>query len=228
MIRKIFLDLDDTIFDFKAAERLAITKTLSEFGFVATEETIARYSEINRLQWERLERGEASREEILSKRFDILFSELGLSARGCEVKAVYEKNLSGCAPIIPGAIELLEALFTKYDLYLASNGTAKVQDGRLAISGIGKYFKNIFISERVGYNKPRREFFEECIKEIPDFSFSEAIIVGDSITSDIRGGKNAGILTCLYNPKGKAFEKEDAPDYEIRKLSELPTLLEKI
>ena len=228
MIKTVFLDLDDTILDFHLAERHAISETLLAFGYKPCEEALALYSEINKLQWQRLERGEATREEILVLRFDILFEKLGIKSHGYEAKSIYEEKLQSFAFIIPGALETVISLHKKYDLYLASNGTARVQDGRLRASGISKYFKDIFISERIGYNKPKKEFFLECIKRIDNFDYSEAIIIGDSITSDIRGGRNAGIRTCLYNPKGLSYSKEDAPDHEIRSLSELEDLLSNI
>jgi 2-haloacid dehalogenase len=103
-----------------------------------------------------------------------------------------------------------------------------VQDSRIARSGIAKYFDGIFISQRVGYDKPSREFFERCFAEIEGFSKDEAIIVGDSLSSDILGGINAGIRTCRYNPEGKPQNPEITPDYEIKNLSELPSLLERI
>ena len=228
MVKFVFLDLDDTIFDFHASEGKALSKTLAELGITPTAETLALYSKINKGQWERLERGEATREEILVRRFEILFDTLGVCKPAYEAQKIYEHNLSLEYIYIDGAEELLENLFGKYKLYLASNGTAKVQDSRIERSGIAKYFDGIFISQRVGYDKPSREFFECCFSEIDGFSKDEAIIVGDSLSSDILGGINAGIRTCRYNPKGMPQNPEIMPDYEIASLGELPKLLERI
>ena len=228
MINTVFLDLDDTIFDFRASEGRALSGMLRSLGVVPTEETLTLYNKINRGQWERLERGEATRDEILVRRFEILFDALGVSISAREAQKIYEHNLSLEYIYIDGAEELLENLAGKYRLYLASNGTAKVQDSRILRSGIAQYFDGIFISQRVGYDKPSREFFEHCFKEIDNFSKDEAIIVGDSLSSDILGGINAGIRTCRYNPGGKPSNSNIIPDYEIKKLSELPSLLENI
>lgn len=228
MINTVFLDLDDTIFDFRASEGRALSGMLRSLGVVPTEETLTLYNKINRGQWERLERGEATRDEILVRRFEILFDALGVSVSAREAQKIYEHNLSLEYIYIDGAEELLKNLAGKYRLYLASNGTAKVQDSRIARSGIAKYFDGIFISQRVGYNKPSREFFECCFAEIDGFSRDTAIIVGDSLSSDILGGINAGIRTCRYNPEGKSGSPDIKPDYEIRHLSELPGLLESI
>lgn len=227
MIKTVFLDLDDTLLDFHRSEAVAIAETLSGFGIEPTEAVKKRYSEINREMWEQLELGNMTREQILVRRFELLFEELGVDVSGLEARHKYEWNLGGSYFYIDGAEDLLSELSQKYDLYLMSNGTAAVQDRRIAASGIAKYFKGIFISERVGYNKPSREFFDLCFGEIPDLDREESIIVGDSLSSDIQGGKNAGILTCHYIPHG---ERRDgpAPDYTIRSLGELPSLLESI
>ena len=227
MIKFILLDLDDTIFDFGKAEHLALSKTLTEMGITPTENIISRYSEINRAHWEMLERGELTREQVLIYRFDALYRELGVTKSSIDTQKIYEYRLSLEHHFIDGAPELLLELFKKYELYVVSNGTAVVQDRRVAESGIGKYFKEIFISQRVGADKPSKEFFDYCFSHIEGFSKEQAIIVGDSLTSDILGGKNAGILTCHFNPKGRSNGKI-AADYEIKELTELPALLAKL
>ena len=227
MIKTVFLDLDDTLFDFHRSESEAISLTLSHFGIEPTEAVKKRYSEINRSMWEQLELGNMTREEILVRRFELLFAELGVDVCGMDARRTYEWELGSSYFYIDGAQELLSELSAKYDLYLMSNGTAAVQDRRIAASGIAKYFKGLFISEKIGYNKPSREFFERCFDKIPDFDKSTAIIIGDSLSSDIQGGINAGIKTCHYNPAGV---KKDAPtpDYTVNTFEELPGLLDKL
>ena len=228
MIKHVLLDVDDTLLDFKKAEAIAIRKTFEHAGLPVDDALIARYSEINRLQWERLERGELTREEVLVKRFDILFEELGVKIPSEMVQATYEYLLGIGHYFIDGAEELLKELYGKYELYIVSNGTAFVQDRRIKSAGIAKYFKGIFISERVGFNKPQKEFFDAAFKNVEGFDRNCAILVGDSLTSDIRGGINAGIRTCWFNPDGKPKNPDIPADYEISDLSELLRLLEKI
>lgn len=228
MIRHLFLDLDDTILDFHAAQRAALTDTFRELGIPTSADVLKRYSEINRSCWERLERGELTREEVLTKRFELLYLELSKNVSPEKTQSIYEDKLSLEHPFINGAAELLESLFGKYKLYIASNGTARVQDRRIADTGIAKYFDGIFISQRVGYNKPAPEFFEHCFGTIEKFDKSEAMIVGDSLTSDILGGINAGISTCYFNPRGNENKTDINPDYEISELHELTELLDKI
>jgi len=227
LIKYVFLDIDDTIFDFKKSEKAALSEALSELGVEPTEETISLYSEINRGQWEALERGEVTREVLLIRRYEILFEKLGLEIDARRAQRLYERNLSRSYYFLPGAVELLNSLYGKYEIYFASNGTAIVQDGRISLSGIDEFASVIFISERVGHNKPSREFFEGCFEKIENFNRDEAIIIGDSLTSDILGGINAGIRTCLYNPKEKPTGNIK-PDYEVTSLDEIPRLLERI
>lgn len=221
----VFLDLDDTLLDFRKAEALALSKTLKELDIEPSSEIIARYSEINRQQWELLEKGLRSRDEILTARFELLFGELGIAREGAAAREIYEGRLAQGHFFIEGAEALLEALHGRYALYIASNGTAAVQAGRIESAGLARFFEGIFISEELGFNKPDARFFERCFEKIDRADRERAIIVGDSLSSDIQGGRNAGIKSCWFNPGGKPAGPV-APDFCIAALSELPPLLE--
>lgn len=228
MIRNVLFDLDDTLFDFHKAEKIALTKTLVHFGIDPTEETLALYSTINAAHWKRLELGEISREEVKVGRYRELFKTIGVECDPVKATAYYESMLAIGHYFMPGATELLEELYGKYRLYIVSNGTAKVQEGRVGSSGIAKYMDGIFISQILGANKPDKQFFDICFAEIPDFSLSETVIIGDSLSSDIKGGINAGITTVWFNPKGIENDSDIKPDYIIKELSEVPGLLSQI
>ena len=228
MLRSIFLDLDDTILDFRWAERRAVTKTLRRFGIDPTPAVVERYHELNRRQWELLEEGKLTRPQVLTRRFDLLFGELGVSCSSQEVQAVYESSLAQGHRFTPGALELLKLLAPRYDLYLATNGTPSVQAGRIRSAGIAPYFKDIFVSEKLGANKPSLAFFQACFDAIPGFEPAAALMVGDSLTSDIRGARNAGLRSCWYNPQDLPPRPDIPADYTIRALSELPPLLERL
>ena len=228
MLEFLFLDLDDTILDFHKAEHIALGKTFRGFGLEPTDEVMARYSLINKAHWERLERKELTREEVLVGRFAVLFGEYGIAVDPTLCARTYENNLSIGHYFLPGAYEAVEALSKKYKLYLASNGTAKVQAGRLASANISHFFQEIFISQEIGANKPDIAYFNGCFAKIPDFDVSKSMIVGDSLTSDILGGIQAGMKTCWVNPTGKPARADIQPDYEIKALSALEPLLESI
>lgn len=225
MIKFLFLDLDDTILDFHKAERIALSKTLRAFGAEPDEELLHRYHLINKAHWEMLERGELTRQQVLVNRFDVLFRELGRPHDPTAIARCYEKNLSVGHYFLPGALEAVKSLKGKYRLYLASNGTASVQHGRLESAGLYPYFDDIFISQEMGADKPSRAYFDRCFARIPDFQPDQAVMVGDSLTSDMAGGRNAGLRTVWVNP-GHAVCLGPRPDYEIESIAQLEELLE--
>lgn len=226
MIRYVLFDLDDTILDFLKSEEEALAKTLLQFDIEPTEEVVLAYSRINKAQWKMLERGETTREALKVRRFSLLFEELGLDCDAEVARVSYEENLSHTCYFVPDALWLLDALYGKYKLYIVSNGITAVQTGRIAASGIAKYFEKIFLSEDIGVVKPQKEFFDACFAEIPDFDPTEAIIIGDSLSSDIQGGINAGIKTCWFNYRNTPADLAIVPDVETRDLREIPQILE--
>ncbi len=227
MIEYLFLDLDDTILDFHKAERIALSKTIREFGLEPTDEVLTRYHHINKWHWEQLELGKMPREQVLTGRFAQLFRELGLEVEVQACQNAYEYNLSIGHYFLPGAEEAVMALHQKYRLFLASNGTASVQKGRMTSANLYRWFEKVFVSQAIGYNKPSKEYFDACFAQIPGFDVSKALMVGDSLTSDIRGGKNAGMKTVWVNPS-HADCGGIRPDYEIESLSQLEELLERL
>jgi len=226
MIEFLFLDLDDTILDFRKAESVALEKTLRTLGLEPTQAVITRYSQINKEHWEQLERKEITREFLLVNRFAVLMAEFSIDVPAERCARSYEHHLSIGHYFMPGAREAVEALSKKYKLYIASNGTTKIQLGRLESADISHFFRGIFISQDIGPDKPDKRYFDRCFARIPGFDPSKAMIVGDSLTSDILGGKQAGIATCWVNPKGAAPRADIVPDYEIPSLAQLEALLE--
>lgn len=224
-MRDLFFDLDDTLLDFGQAEHVAVQKAFRDVGVTPTPELLRRYSEINKQQWERLERGEITRDALLVLRFDLLFQEMHIDVPGIACEDRYRQYLAIGHYFVEGAEEILAYLAPKYRLFLASNGVAATQYSRLASAGISHYFQAIFISEDTGYHKPEREYFDYCFRQIPDFAPSHAMMIGDSLTSDILGGKRAGMQTCWFNPKQKPGRDDIRPDREIHALAELKTFL---
>ena len=226
MFEFLFLDLDDTILDFGKAESVAIEKTLLFAGIDPTQENKALYSRINKGFWEALERGEVTRDALKVLRFARLFETLGVNADPQKASDEYIRLLGIGHYFLPGAEQAVESLSKKYRLFLASNGNASVQKGRMTSANLYRFFEKVFVSEEIGVNKPSAEYFERAFAQIPSFDKSKAIIVGDSLTSDIRGGNNAGIATCWVNPRGLPRRDDIHVDFEIKALSELQALLE--
>ena len=228
MIEFLFLDLDDTILDFHKAERIALSNTIRSFGIEPTEEVLGRYHVINKWHWEQLELGTMTRAEVLVGRFAMLFEERKIPVDPEAVARAYEKNLGIGHWFLPGAEEAVETLSKKYRLFLASNGTASVQKGRMTSANLYRFFEKVFVSQEIGHNKPSKAYFDACFAAIPDFNPEKAMIVGDSLSSDIQGGINAGIKTCWVNPTHAAAKAGIRPDYEIEALHQLPALLEQM
>lgn len=226
-IEYLFLDLDDTILDFQKAERIALSKTLETFGLEPEEEILHRYHLVNKAHWEMLERRELTRPEVLVNRFAVLFREFDLEVDAPACAKVYEKNLSVGHYFLPGALEAVQALHGRYRLFLASNGTASVQHSRLASADLYRYFEQVFISQEIGFDKPAPGFFAACRDRIPGFAPQRAVMVGDSLTSDILGGRNGGMTTVWVNPGHKDCGSI-RPDYQIEHLAQLESLLDRL
>ena len=227
MMEFLFLDLDDTILDFHKAERIALSKTIRDFGLEPTEAVLSLYHTINKWHWEQLEKGLMTRDEVLQKRFGALFQQLGVQADEAACAKAYEHNLSIGHYFLPGAEEAVDRLSKKYRLFLASNGTATVQKGRMTSANLYRFFEKVFVSQEIGHNKPSKAYFDACFAQIPGFDPAKAIMVGDSLSSDIKGGINAGIATVWVNPSHAACG-DIQPDYEIEALHQLEELLERI
>lgn len=228
MIEYLLLDLDDTILDFHKAEQIAIAKTIRDFGLEPTEQVLHRYHLINKWHWEQMELGKLTRAEVLENRFGVLFEEFNVDANKAACAKAYERNLSQGHYFLPGAEEAVDRLSKKYRLFLASNGTASVQKGRMTSANLYRFFEKVFVSQEIGHNKPSLEYFEAAFSQIPGFDKSKCLMVGDSLTSDIRGGINAGIKTCWVNPEGLPCREDIRPDYEIQHLHQLEALLESL
>lgn len=199
----LFLDIDDTILDFKACERNAITKTIERYGLKATNELIESYSEINQSLWKAFERKEITKPELLSKRFDMFFRNLGVEIDPDKVNYNYLTYLSEEVFLINNAVELLEKIKDNLKIYVLTNAVERVQKRRLEKSGLNKYFDDVFISEVIGYQKPDVRFYDIVYNIIGKPNKNEIIVLGDSLTSDIQGGINFGVDTCYFNPNNK-------------------------
>ena len=228
MIEYLFLDLDDTILDFHKAERIAIGKVMDHYGVEPTEERRLRYHEINKWHWHQLELKNMTRDQVLEGRFAVFFEELGIRVDRYAVARLYEEYLSQGHWFLPGAEEAVDTLSKKYRLFLASNGTASVQKGRMTSANLYRFFEKVFVSQEIGHNKPSLEYFEAAFSQIPGFHKSKCLMVGDSLTSDILGGINAGLKTCWINPTHAPHPAEIVPDYEIEHLHQLEALLESL
>lgn len=202
----LLFDADGTLFDFDRAEAVAVRETLASFGLPHDDATVARYHKINASLWHELELRHVTRPQLLVERFARLLASFAgehPEPDPAEINARYGQNLGEQAFLFDGAEALCRRLCRQKKLYLVTNGNTYTQRKRLALSGIADCFADVFISEEVGYDKPSAAYFDYVANAVPGFDRKRAVIVGDSLSSDICGGNNAGIHTVWYNPEHK-------------------------
>lgn len=218
----ILWDVDNTLLDFSYSEHYAICEALRGIGVEPAEELTARYSVINDGWWKRLERGEVTREQLLIGRFRDLFAEYGIACPDIEAFRMHFQHCLGSVyRYMDGAMEVCENLRGKLRQCVVTNGVARTQRNKLLLSGIANVMDHIFISEELGASKPDQLFFERVLRQLPEVERSRVLIVGDSLSSDMLGGRNAGLATCWYNPKAAQKNMEVSTDYEIKELRQV-------
>lgn len=223
MIDTILWDVDGTLLDFHEAEYAAVKSLFSEFGYgKCSDDMIARYSEINDSFWKRLERGEITKAQVLIGRFEQFFSEYGISTeRVYEFNEKYQPRLGDTIVYCDDSYNIVKSLKGKVRQYAVSNGTVAAQTKKMKLSGFGVLLDGVFLSENMGSEKPNVGFFEKVFEKIQPVDKSKTVIVGDSLTSDMQGGINAGIKTCLYAPKGINVPENMNIGYVINDLHEI-------
>jgi 2-haloacid dehalogenase len=221
----LLFDVDDTLLDFGTAESLALRMLFKDQNIPLTAELEANYKNLNKGLWQSFEEGKLEREELLNTRFSLFFKEYGREVDGALLEKNYRQYLEEGHQLVNGAFELIQDLQDQYDLYIVTNGVSKTQDKRLRDAGLHLLFKDIFVSEDTGYQKPMKEYFDYVFARIPNFMVEKGLIIGDSLTSDIKGGQLAGLDTCWFNPERKPNTTDIVPTYQIQRLDELYLIL---
>ena len=221
----LLFDADSTLLDFKKCEHEAVIDCLNYAGLPVTDEIIQKYSEINEGYWKMLERGEITKKELMVARWASLFEFYGFEANACEIAELYPVKLGEKSHLMEGSEEICQRLHDKFRMYIVTNGFKSVQMNRFCKCPLAKYFDDVFISEDIGADKPSIVYFNEIARRIPDYDPDKAIIIGDSLTSDIQGGINAGIDTCWFNPEGKSTPQGMKITYVIDDLSQIADIV---
>ena len=199
----VLIDNDNTLMDFSAAEKAALRGTLTACGLPTDEDTLAAYHRINDSLWKALERGETTQARLKVERFADFFGALGYDGDPVAMARDYEAALGRQAHLLDGSLDLIRSLHGKCRLFIVTNGLAAVQKSRFGACPLAPYFEACFISEEMGCAKPAKQFFDRVAAAIEGFDPADALVIGDSLTSDIQGGINAGLDTCWYNPAAK-------------------------
>jgi len=221
----LLFDADGTLFDFQRAETTALNNTPSQMGLIVPANYASTYHQINASLWKRFEAGELTARDVRIERFRLLFENLSIAGNSSAFGEAFLKNLIRESTFFAGAQSLLAKLKQRYRLALLTNGFADVQHARIAQLGVGDLFDPVIISEEVGVAKPDAAIFDIALDRMGHPDKANVLMIGDSLSSDIRGGSNAGIDTCWFNPDSRTNTTNIVPTYEIRRLSDLPALL---
>lgn len=221
----LLFDVDDTLLDFKAAENQALQALFGEMDVAFSKANVQAYEAINQARWQEYEKGNLTSAEVVNGRFGLFFSSLGRQVDSLATEKKYRSYLDQGHKRLGNSLEIVQNLATKANLYVVTNGVAATQYKRLTAAGLLPYFKDVFISEVVGFQKPQAEFFEYAFAKIPDFKKERTVIIGDSLSSDIKGGINAGIATIWLNSDTRTPAIDSRPNYHIQQLEELYPIL---
>lgn len=221
----LLFDIDGTLFDFKKAEDNALRMTTEAYGIPLDDKFLETYLPINRGLWNGFEQGEVTLHTVLYSRFSRTFEALDIHCDGIAFEDDYQENLGKGFFWLENGENVCRQLSKNHDLYIITNGVARTQRSRLAGTSLGTMVKDVFISEELGVRKPQKEFFDQVKEGIPDFRQETALVIGDSLNSDILGGINAGLDTCWYNPQRIPNSNDFTPKYEISSLRELLSIV---
>jgi len=218
----ILIDADDTLFDYPKGEAAAFEESCKNFGINYKKEYhLELYRKINSKIWLEFEEKKITADKLKTERFRRFFSELETDISARKFSDCYLQNLSKAYYLLDGAEKFSEYLYNKFKLVLVTNGLSKVQRSRIGKSSIAKYYKNLVISEEIGSPKPEEEIFRKCFEVAEHRDKNTALIIGDNLGSDIKGGANFGIDTCWVNLNKKKNETDINPTYEVKTLEEI-------
>ncbi len=224
----ILFDADNTLLDFDAAESKALAETLAQYNIEPSNENVQKYREINEGLWRQLEKGQIRRDKLMNERFTRFLKEIGAAGNGAEMNRCYLNQLSTHPDLMtPSVLDVLHELAEVSTLAIVTNGFDKVQSRRVKESGVAAFKEEVFVSERSGREKPNRKIFDTALKTLGVENREHALVVGDSLTSDIQGGINAGLDTCWLNRAHAENPGQVSPTYEIDALEQLyPIVME--
>ena len=219
--KTLLFDLDDTLLDFGANEIDSLRKLFEQHGYTFTEELFSVYNAVNKQLWSDYENGVIALAEVLNTRFSKTMLRLGQVVDGIEWEDAYRELLGNGCQLIEGALELCHSLSASHRLFVVTNGITKTQVKRLKQSGLYEFFEGIFDSQSIGFQKPSPEFFDYVMRHIDDFEIKQALMIGDSLNTDIKGGLLSGIDTCWINSKSQKSPADVQSTYTVTGLPEL-------
>lgn len=223
MIKAVLIDIDDTIFDFEKCSKNAFKKTLKKLDLSYKEKDFLYFNKVNDILWSKQKFGEINIEEVFTHRSNMMSKYFELDIEKEIFNDLFVEFLYDEIEMVDGIEDLLSYLSNKYQIYAASNGVYEMQINRIKKSNLSKYFKDIFVSDKIGYEKPDERFFKK-IMDITKYSNDDLIMIGDSIKSDIIGARNSKIKSIYFNKENKKKSDKNFT-YQVKKLSEIKKIL---
>lgn len=225
MIKAVFMDIDNTLLDFHLNAYYALKDAFKACDLEFKEEYFDTFLKVNDGLWEKIEKKTLTRAELKVIRFQLVFKAVGVVGDSVLGEEVFRKKLYEYAYPIDGAMDVLRYLCGKYRMFAASNAIEKQQIARLKRAGMHDLFEKLFISEGIGHDKPSKEFFDYCFSLVDGVTPQEAVMIGDSLSADIKGGKDYGLTTVWFNRHGKNNPNPDCVDYEVKSLEDIKKIL---
>lgn len=220
----VLFDLDHTLLDSKASEAASFEHTLRSVGVAQPSQHFAKYDGINKALWAGVERGEVTPDDVKTLRFHQLAESIGLDVDPLAMAETFAAGLGANGELFPGAKEVLDALHGSVQMALVTNGLSAVQRARIDRLDLDRYFEAIVISAEVGQSKPGVAIFELTFQQLVQPAVESTLMIGDSLSSDIAGGRAFGVDTCWFNPDGLPAA-DPGPTHVVRTLAELPPLV---
>lgn len=225
MIKAVLLDVDNTLLDFNLNAAHSMKAAFSSCNLEYNDSFFDVFLEVNTDLWDKIERRQITREELKRDRFKFILEKLGIKGDSAQLESLFRENLGKFAFPVEGAMDMINYLEKKYRLFVASNAIYKQQILRLTKSNMISHFEKLFISEKIGFDKPSKEYFNYCIENIGGVTAKEVAIIGDSLSADISGASAVGIITVWFNIHGKSAPNAPLADYTITKLSQIESIL---
>lgn len=222
----LLFDADNTLFDFDQTAKDAFAATFDGFGMTQEEHHYEQYHTISQQCWRDFEEKKIDQDTLRRVRFELFFEAAAIAGNALHFNNQYLQNLILHSSLLEGAMDLMNGLHGKVPMAIITNGLKDIQRHRLERTGLTPFFEAIVVSDEIGVSKPHAPFFDHTFEQINFPDKSKVLVIGDSLSSDIRGGHNYGLDTCWFNPKGLENHLEIQPTYEIGELEELYGLLQ--
>ena len=225
MIKIVLIDIDNTLLDFNRCASFSMRKAFKDVGLKAPDNLETEFHKVNNALWLGIENGNVTKEELHDNRWNMILKNIGIEYDGIILEKLFRKYLDESHETIDGAPELVRYLSERYRVFAASNAFYSQQTNRLKLSGMADYIEDVFVSEKIGFEKPTKEYFDKCFEIMGNPPKNEVIIIGDSLSADIEGGIHYGIKTCWFNPNKQKPPLSYKIDYIVDDLKQIENYL---